>query len=192
MVSPVGEPGSGKSTFSLGLCHTLKMSGIRAEFVPEVIKHEVFTPQGVSRVISGKYDARYLRAQHALTRGLVGATEVIVNDGALEPFLYYASQRMSSKALGDFRRLLDRFRKEQSVAQHQFVALDLGLGYDQVGRNESREQALESRGKLFDMLYSEFGIRPEVLTSPQQIQTYTQQLIEQAKAMRTIPRPKIK
>jgi len=184
VISPVGEPCSGKSTFSLWLCQALKRAGIRAEFVPEVIKHDVFTPEGVARVTSGRFDARYLRQQHRLTRGFLGSAEVVVNDGALEPFLYYALGRVPPDRLPAFEAQLDTYRQEQAIATHRHVALDLNLPYDQEGRYQDQATACRMRRELFDTLSARFGIEPLVLRNEAQMQAFADQLIDEVKASR--------
>ena len=166
MVCPVGEPGSGKSTFSLGLCHALKQAGVAAEFVPEVIKHDVFTPEGVGRVVSGRFDFRYLRAQHALTRGFLGSAQAIVN-----------AQRVPEERMPAFEALLARFRAEQSHVEHRFVTLDLNLPYNAVGRHQDQATARSMRRALLDTLDSRFDIRPMVLRSADDIRCFTRDLI---------------
>ena len=158
MISPLGEPGSGKSTFSLGLCHALNKAGIQAEFVPEVIKHDVFTAQGVARVTSGHYDSRYLRLQHAAALGFLEQAEVIVNDGSLEPFFFYGRNRVPAPRFAAYEALLERFRCEQSKADHRFVSLELELPYQATGRHQDQVAAKALRAPLLETLNQRFGI----------------------------------
>lgn len=177
MISPIGEPGSGKSTFSLGLCFALKRAGIQAELVPEVIKHDVFTPEGVARVVSGKFDSRYLRLQHAAAVGFLQKAEVIVNDGALEPFYFYGKGRVAQERWADYETLLERFRTEQAGAEHRFVTLALDVGYQATGRHQDQATAAALRTPLLDSLWERFGVSPTVLSSEAGIETYTQSLV---------------
>jgi hypothetical protein len=172
MISPIGEPGSGKSTFSLGLAHVLKQAGVRAEFVPEVVKHDVFTQEGVNRVTSGRFDSRYLRLQHAATKGFLEQAEVVVNDGALEPFYYYGKGRISEKRWAGYEALLERFRVEQAMADHRFVTLDMQLDYDPEGRHQDHSTALAMRAPLLDELNRRYGIEPVVLRNEEDMRAY--------------------
>lgn len=188
MISPIGEPGSGKSTFSLGLAHALKQAGVHAEFVPEIIKHAVFTPEGVARVTSGRFDSRYLRLQHAAAKGFLEQAEIVVNDGALEPFYYYGKGRVSASQWTDYERLLERFRQEQSKAEHRFVALDLKLDYHETGRHQDRSTALAMRGPLLACLKERYGIEPTVLGSADDISAYTRSLVREISELRQRPK----
>lgn len=167
MISPVGEPGCGKSTFSLWLCSELKQRGISAEFVPEVIKYDIYDPERRARAISGKVDGRILRLQHRLTKPLLGQVEVIVNDGALEPFYFYAAQRMTPVRLAAFREQLEGYRREQGVVEQRFVAPVRDHAYEQVGRQQAEHEADEARRHLLKLLSDEFAIRPAPLYGPQ-------------------------
>jgi hypothetical protein len=187
----VGGPGRGKSTFSLGLCHALKLAGLPAEFVPEVIKHEVFTPAGVARVVSGRHDFRYLRAQHALTQGMIqGRAPVIINDGPLEPFDVYAASRVPEPQLGVFRQLLERFRQQQSVAERRFVTLDLPLAYEASGRHQDQATARALHDTLLSALSSRFGIQPVVLSSQSQVDAYVRATVEEVRNRLATPTPR--
>ena len=188
MISPIGEPGSGKSTFSLGLAHALKQAGIQAEFVPEIIKHEVFTPEGVARVTSGRFDSRYLRLQHAAAKGFLEQAEVIVNDGSLEPFYYYGKGRVSDRQWAGYENLLDRFRQEQSKAEHRFVALDLQLDYHEAGRHQDRSTALAMRAPLLSSLKERYGIEPTVLHNHEEISAYARGLVRDVLDLRRRPK----
>lgn len=186
MISPLGEPGSGKSTFSLGLCHALKRVGIHAEFVPEVIKHEVFTPEGVARVVSGRYDSRYLRLQHAATQGFLRQAEVIVNDGALEPFYFYGKGRVPAHRFPAYEALLERFRQEQALAEHRFVALELNLDYQGGGRHQDDVTARAMRAPLLDALKARYGIVPTVLSGQAAVDAFTAAVVDEALARRSV------
>ena len=107
VINTVGEPGSGKTTLSFWLAQALKKSGVRVEFVPELVKYECFDPQGQARVRSGKFDFRYLALQHRLLRPLLGRVEVVVNDGAYELFYFYAKRRMDPSSLQRFRKTIE-------------------------------------------------------------------------------------
>lgn len=137
VISPLGEPGSGKSTFSFWLVQALKMRGVRAEFVPEVIKYESYSPEAMARVVSGKYDFRLLARQHAFTKPLIGRTEVIVNDGCLPAFYYYSTLRMPPEPLARLRARLDHYMTEQQPAEHRYVTPVRQHAYDHHGRRES-------------------------------------------------------
>lgn len=188
MISPIGEPGSGKSTFSLGLAHALKQAGVHAEFVPEIIKHDVFTPEGVARVTSGRFDSRYLRLQHAAAKGFLEQAEVIVNDGSLEPFYYYGKGRVSDRHWAGYETLLERFRQEQSKAEHRFVALDLQLDYHSGGRHQDRSTARAMRTPLLACLKERYGIEPTVLRSHDEISAYTRSLVREVLELRQQPK----
>lgn len=179
VISSVGEPGCGKSTFSMWLCHQLKMRGVRAEFVPEVIKYESYTPQAMARVVSGKFDERLLRLQHKFTRPLVGKVEVICNDGALEPFYYYSLLRVPPDRLPGLRSQMERYRAETAQCDHRFVSPVRNHAYDTVGRRQGEDESAAMRADLLAVLDREFGIRPDLLSSEQDRQDYLDALVEQ-------------
>lgn len=188
VISPVGEPGCGKSTFSMWLCHELKMRGVRAEFVPEVIKYESYTPQAMARVVSGKFDERLLRLQHKFTKPLVGKVEVICNDGALEPFYYYSLLRVAPDRLPRLRAQLDRYLTETAGCDHRFVSPVRNHAYDTVGRRQDEAESAAMRADLLGVLDREFGIRPELLHTPQDRQAYLDALVDQVMKNRNQPK----
>ena len=184
MISAIGAPGSGKTTFSLWLCQALKRRGVAAEFVPEVIKHDVFTPEGVARVRSGRFDARYLRHQHALTKGFLRGPEVIVNDGALEPFMFYAETRMPCDKLRAFADQMARYRKEQSVCPTTFVLVQRDVGYVQAGRYQTPEEALAMSTPIVDCLARHFQVAPEVVRNDVDEQEFLETIVAAVLARR--------
>ena len=186
VISPVGGPGIGKTTFSLGLCHALKKAGVRVEYVPEVIKHDVFTPDGVARVVSGRFDQRYLALQHRLTQGFLGTTEVVVNDGALEPFDHYARQRVPSSRWAAFEAQLARYRAAQSIAEHHYVTLDLGLAYDAHGRTQAAQEAFDVHQGVLASLRDRFGIVPDVVRSAADQERWVRQVVEHVHLQRSL------
>ena len=179
VVSPVGEPGSGKSTLSMWLCHELKMRGIRAEFVPEVIKYESYTPAAMARVLSGRFDERLLRLQHKFTKPLVGKVEVICNDGALEPFYYYSLLRVAPERLPGLRAQLDRYVAETSACEHRFVSPVRNHAYDTVGRRQPEDESAAMRADLLAVLDREFSIQPKLLHTQEDRQAYLDALVEE-------------
>lgn len=188
-VSPVGEPGSGKSTFSMWLCHELKMRGIKAEFVPEVIKYESFTAQARARVVSGLYDERLLRRQHAATLPLAGNVEVVCNDGALEPFFYYSMLRVKEPRLSGLRKQMDRYLEQTSGFEHRWVSPVRQHAYDTTGRGQTEEEARQMRAHLLGTLNREFGIEPVLLHTQQDRQRYLDDLVQDVLTRRAEPAP---
>lgn len=163
VISPIGEPGSGKSTFSFWLVQALKLRGVRAEFVPEVIKYESYSDAAKARVMTGHFDTRMLRRQHAFTKPLIGATEVIVNDGSLPLFLYYSLQRVPADRLPAFRELYARYEQEQQPAEHRYVSVLRKHNYDPHGRRQTEVESDAMRAHLLSTIEQELGIVPEVL-----------------------------
>jgi hypothetical protein len=178
VVSPIGEPGCGKSTFSLWLAHELKMRGINAEFVPEVIKYESYSDEARARVVSGLYDERLLRHQHRLTKPLVGKVEVIVNDGALEPFYYYSLLRVSPERLPGLRAMMDRYLDETSACEHRFVSPVRQHAYETAGRRQREDEAQAMREHLLGVLKQEFSITPTLLDGQQAREDYLDALVK--------------
>lgn len=189
VISPVGEPGSGKSTFSMWLCHELKMRGVRAEFVPEVIKYESYNERDMARVVSGKYDERLLRMQHKFTRPLVGRVEVICNDGALEPFFYYSLLRVAPDRLPGLRKMLDGYLEQTASCDHRFVSPVRNHAYDTVGRRQDEQESRSLRQDLLDVLHREFGITPTLLHDQAQRQAYVDDLVDEVMQRRLEARP---
>lgn len=187
VISPVGEPGSGKSTFSFWLCHQLKMRGISAEFVPEVIKYESYSDRDKARVVSGLHDERLLRLQHRFTKPLVGKVEVIVNDGALEPFFYYSLLRVSPERLPVLRNMMARYLQDTQSCEHRFVSPVRQHAYETIGRRQTEEESNQMRTHLLDTLHQEFGITPTLLASDHDRQTYLDHLCEDVLARRAQP-----
>lgn len=187
VISPVGEPGSGKSTFSFWLCHQLKMRGISAEFVPEVIKYESYSDHDKARVVSGLHDERLLRLQHRFTKPLVGKVEVIVNDGALEPFFYYSLLRVSPERLPGLRAMMERYLQDTAECEHRFVSPIRQHAYETVGRRQTESESNEMRTHLLDTLHREFAITPTLLASEQDRQAYLDALCEEVLARRVQP-----
>lgn len=177
MISPVGEPGCGKSTFSLWLCQALKLHGIQTEFVPEVIKYESYDHAAMTRVASGTIDHRLLRRQQHLIKPLAGKVEVVVNDGPLEPFLYYAKGRVAPGPLRSFRELLGVYRKQLGECEHRFVAPVRKHAYEMVGRRQGEAEAGFMRNDLLNDLQAEFGIVPTLLTCAEERQSYLNALV---------------
>ena len=176
----------------MGLCHALKVAGIQAEFVPEIIKHDVFTAQGVARVTSGHYDSRYLRLQHAAAVGFLEQAEVIVNDGSLEPFYFYGKGRVPARRFAAYEALLERCRAEQAGADHRFVRLELDLAYQATGRHQNQATAAALRDPLLNTLKEQYGIEPAVLRSNADIEAFTHALIDEVMAARQAPLPRRK
>jgi hypothetical protein len=187
IISPVGEPGSGKSTFSFGLVHALKMQGVRAEFVPEVIKYQSYSPEAMARVVSGRFDSRLLAQQHALTQPLIGRVEVIVNDGALPPFFYYSLQRVSAERMPALRVQLARYMAEQQPAVHRYVTLVRNHAYEANGRRQSEIESQAMRADLLGTLHREFGIVPDVLDTPAAQAAYVARLVAEVQQARLSP-----
>lgn len=186
VISPVGEPGSGKSTFSFWLVHALKMRGVRAEFVPEVIKYDSYSPEAMARVVSGKFDSRLLAKQHAFTKPLIGQVEVIVNDGALPPFFYYSLLRVGPDRLPDLRAQLARYMAEQQPADHRYVTPVRNHAYDTNGRRQSEAESQSMRGHLLDTLHREFGITPTVLGDGPAREAYADALTDEVMVARAL------
>jgi hypothetical protein len=157
VINPIGEAGSGKSTFSLWLTQALKMRGVIAEYVPEVIKGEFFSQENVDRVNSGKFDHRTLIRQNGFIAPLLGNVEVVVNDGCLPVFQYYWSIRCQTDHLSRLRSHLDLYMERQSTAEHRYVAMTRQHPYEAVGRC-TEEMSFERRTELFPTLKHEFGI----------------------------------
>jgi hypothetical protein len=171
-INPVGEPGCGKSTFSLWLCHALKVRGIKTEFVPEVVKYHTFNSEGIARVVSGKFDQRFLRLQQALILPLVGQVEVIVNDGALETFLHYAYSRVSPERLPLFISQLAKYRAQIASCEHRFVTVERAHPYDKTGRRQKEEEASGMRTKILYDLREDFGVTPLLLIGAAQKEAF--------------------
>lgn len=184
MISPVGEPGAGKSTFSFWLTHALKMRGVRAEFVPEVIKYESYSPEAMARVVSGRYDSRLLAKQHAFAKPLIGKVEVIVNDGALEPFFYYSLLRVGPDRLPSLRAQLKRYIDEQGAAEHRYVTPVRQHAYDTNGRRQTEAESLGMRTHLLETLRHEFGIVPVELGDQAMREAYADALAQEVFARR--------
>ena len=165
IVSPVGEHGCGKSTLALWLAYELKMRGIVAELVPEVIKYEIYNPAYRQKALSGQDDTRLLVLQHQLTKPLVDHVEVIINDGALEPFYHYAEMRVEPGQLKEFKILLDHFRQDTQHCDHIFVSPVRETPYEQTGREQTEEQSQQMRAELLNMLDGEFSIDPMILAT---------------------------
>lgn len=190
VISPVGEPGSGKSVFSFWLVHELKMRGIHTEFVPEIIKYESYTQDGMARARSGRFDFRYLGLQHAATRPLIGHTEVVVNDGCLPAFLYYAERRMPPDRAARLRKTIDRYLAEQQPADHRYVTLVRGHDYTAVGRRQDEAEAARLRPAILGSLKDSFGIAPEVVPSDVTRRTeWLDRLVSEVLANRAQPVP---
>lgn len=179
VVSPIGEPGAGKSTFSMWLAHYLKVNGINTEFVPEVIKYESYDSEDIKRVVSGKFDFRLLTRQHAMTKPLVGKVEVIVNDGALPPFFYYSLLRVDPMRLPALRERLDQYLMEQQPAEHRYVTVKREHEYESVGRRQNEEESIRLRHDLLETLDKEFEIQPLLLGSWDERRDYADRLIEE-------------
>ena len=178
VVSPIGEPGCGKSTFSLWLAHELKMRGVRAEFVPEVIKYESYSDEARARVVSGLHDERLLRLQHRFTKPLVGKVEVIVNDGALEPFYYYSLLRVAPDRLPGLRAQMDRYLEDTAGCEHRFVSPVRQHAYETVGRRQDESEAEAMRDHLLGLLKQEFSITPTILDSQSSREAYLDALVQ--------------
>lgn len=171
------------------LCHELKMRGIRAEFVPEVIKYESYSEEARARVVSGRHDERLLRLQHRFTKPLVGKVEVIVNDGALEPFFYYSLLRVPEARLPGLRAMMDRYLGETAGCEHLFVSPVRQHAYETVGRRQGEEEANAMREHLLSLLNKEFGISPTILTTQEDRQQYLDRLVDEVMARRVQATP---
>lgn len=187
VINPVGEPGSGKSTFSFWLTHELKMRGIRAEYVPEVIKYEFYSPEGIARVSSGAFDKRTLCRQHAMIQPLLGRVEVVINDGTLPSFYHYWSQRVPEDKLSVLRTLLDGYRQEQSLAEHRYLAVSRNHAYEAHGRFEDEASTLAMRAGLMSTLANEFGIVPVPVGDQADREAYTDRLVKEVLSLRSAP-----
>lgn len=185
VISPVGEPGAGKSTFSFWLAAALKLRGVSAEFVPEVIKYESYSPEAMARVVSGRFDSRLLRKQHALTQPLIGRVEVIVNDGALPPFYYYSLLRVAPERLPALRAQLDTYMGQQQ-AEHRYVIPERKHAYEDAGRRQSEAESAALRGDLLSVLDREFGIVPTVLGDWPVRERYVDDLVAEVIARRAV------
>lgn len=171
------------------LCHELKMRGVQAEFVPEVIKYESYNQADMDRVVSGKYDERLLRMQHKFTRPLVGRVEVICNDGALEPFFYYSLLRVAPDRLPGLRQMLDSYLEQTASCDHRFVSPVRNHPYSTVGRRQDEQEARSLRQDLLDVLHREFGIKPTLLHDQSQRQAYADALVAEVMQRRVEARP---
>jgi len=186
IISPIGEPGSGKSTFSFWLVQALKLRGVRAEFVPEVIKYRSYSPAAMAKVSSGNFDERLLRQQHSFTKPLIGQVEVIVNDGALPPFYYYSLQRVASERLPGLRAQLDRYLAEQA-GEHRYVTTVRHHAYDTHGRRQDETESQAMRAQLLGTLEREFGITPTVVGDSAWRERYADSLAQEVLARRAAP-----
>lgn len=184
VINPVGEPGVGKSTFSFWLTAALKLRGVSAEYVPEVIKTEFYSPEGLARVSGGAFDKRTLCRQHGFIRPLLGRAEVVVNDGTLPVFFHYWSQRLTPERLVPLRALLDRYMGDQSVAEHHYVLLSRDHAYEAVGRFKDAASAPKIRAGLLETLSREFDIHPAALGAGPAREAYADALAAQIIARR--------
>lgn len=178
LISPIGEPGCGKSTFSLWLTYQLKLSGIEAEFVPEMVKYQTYNPLLVESLKAGQKDFALLRQQFLLLNNLVGHCDIIVNDGALELFNYYGKQRLDSKTYTEFQKEI--FNYKQTLEQQSktiFVHLPVRThSYQEQGRIHSEEEAFQIRKDILFDLKATFDIEPVVLNSSQNKEDFLSQI----------------
>ena len=191
-INPVGEPGCGKSTLSMWLCQGLKLRGVSTEFVPEVIKYETFNPQSIARVVSGRFDQRFLRRQHALALPLVGQVEVIVNDGSLESFLYYSQRRMPADRLSAMREQIERYRKQMQPCEQRFVTVSRNHPYETTGRRQDEEEAISMRHDILDVLRQEFGVVPILLSTQEDRENYLTTIVNEVAAKRLLISAEVK
>lgn len=177
MIQPVGEPGSGKTTLSFWLSQALKHENIRTEFVPEVVKYECFTPQGQSRVRSGRFDLRYLAQQARWVKPLLGQVEVLVNDGCFELFPFYAQRRMEPSALATLRRQVEVCRT-WPVTPAWFVMPERDHAYDTLGRNETEEEAAGLRQSMQEYLNQEYDVTPRLIRGPKERERLLRDIVD--------------
>jgi hypothetical protein len=186
IINALGEPGSGKSTFSFGLIQALKRQGVRAEFVPEVVKYESYSEARVARLVSARFDQRFLARQFSFIEPLLGHTDVIVNDGPLVTFFYYAQMRMRPEQLERFRHRLDRYMAVQARAEVRYVAPVRSHAYEPNGRFHTESESQAIRQDLFQTLGQTFGIQPVVLHNQAQQIQYARDLAQEVNAPVTI------
>lgn len=187
VVSPIGEPGCGKSTFSMWLCHRIKMAGVSCEFAPEVIKYRSYRQQDKDRIVSGTQDIRMLRLQHAVAMPLIGHCEVVVNDGSLALFHYYSMLRLKGKQLDQARSMVDRYMRQQGADTHRFVTVERQHAYETTGRRQSEDEAIALRHDILATMQREFGIVPEVLRCHDDKVRYADDLVAEAITRRRTP-----
>jgi hypothetical protein len=178
MINTIGEPCSGKSTFSFWLVQELKRRGVRAEFVPEVVKYETYSEDRVARLLSTTIDQRLMMRQHGFVRPLLGRTEVIVNDGPLTSFFFYSQIHMPPERFARMRTLMERYMTEQRTqADVRYVAPVRTHAYDTSGRYHSEAESLAIRAQLLGSLQNAFGIVPTVLTDEARRQRFADDLV---------------
>lgn len=190
MINTIGEPGAGKSTFSFWLVYELKRRGIRAEFVPEVVKYETYSEDRVRRLLSTTIDQRLMVRQHRFVQPLLGHTEVIVNDGPLTSFFYYSQLNMPADRFAQMRRLMDRYMDEQHAgADVRYVTPVRSHPYDGHGRYHSEAESREVRGQLLQSLEYTFDIHPLVLGDEAMRQRFADDLIAEVLHLRQATKP---
>lgn len=187
IINPVGEPGSGKSTFSFWLTYALKTRGVLAEYVPEAIKPEFYSPEGIERVMSGNFDKRTVLRQHGMIKPLLGRVEVIVNDGTLPVFNHYWAMRLDPKRLADIEALLATLMAEQSGYDHRYVSVERMHDYDPQGRRQSEEEAADMRKDLLDMLAHKFDIHPQPVGGQASREAFLDALVADVVKLRQAP-----
>ena len=82
--------------------------------------------------------------------------------------------KVAPERWADYETLLERFRTEQAGAEHRFVTLALGVGYQATGRHQDQATAAALRTPLLDSLRQRFGVSPTVLISEAGIEAYPQ------------------
>jgi nicotinamide riboside kinase len=129
VINIFGVPGAGKTTMSLGLCHALKESDVKVEFVDEYARRELLL-NGPDALARQDFFAAELRWH--LVRAKRAGVEVAVVDSPLLLCSFYATQYQSIPSAHWHQYILD--------AHKSFDNLNFWLSYP-VGRTQTHDMS---------------------------------------------------
>ena len=139
VVNLYGGPGTGKSTTAAWLFAQLKLAGLNAELVREVAKEWCWS----GRTIHEADQHTILDAQIERERMLYGQVDVIVTDSPLPVNAFYARKYCSEQTARTCEARVRREREYFTQIKHVDYWLVRSKAYDQRGRYQTEEQALE-------------------------------------------------
>jgi len=144
VINLYGGPGTGKSTTAAGLFHAMKLHGINCELVGEYAKDMVWREMSNSEF----NDQLYITAkQNKRINTLEGKVDYVITDSPLLLGLIYEPEGYLESYRPMVEELYDRYNNFN-------IFLGRVKAYQEVGRNQSEEEALKIDYRIRELLGS--------------------------------------